>query len=302
MFLTQVKSFPKKEWWRYILGFLVIALSYSLGQIPLVLAWIEKIGLEEVQNTPQRDLMGILDNNSTLFFSLLFFVFAFFGVLIALQIHSQSLKQLVTGRNSISWKRVLFSFSILAVFLVVSTIIDYKINPEDYIWNFQLQPFIILLGIVVVLLPIQTSVEELVFRGYLMQGFTSITQTRWVPLILTSLIFGVMHFGNPEVEELGIYAKIFYIGTGLFLGVLTLMDDGMELALGFHAANNLITALLVTADYTVIQTPAIIKQIVKPEAGLTVLMPLLIMYPILLFVFAKKYKWTNWKQRLLGTL
>jgi hypothetical protein len=32
---------------------------------------------------------------------------------------------------------------------------------------------------------------------------------------------------------------VYYIGTGLFLGI-TLMDEGMELALGFHAANNLV--------------------------------------------------------------
>jgi hypothetical protein len=32
---------------------------------------------------------------------------------------------------------------------------------------------------------------------------------------------------------------VYYIGTGLFLGILTLMDEGMELALGFHA-NNLV--------------------------------------------------------------
>jgi hypothetical protein len=32
---------------------------------------------------------------------------------------------------------------------------------------------------------------------------------------------------------------VYYIGTGLFLGILTLMDE-MELALGFHAANNLV--------------------------------------------------------------
>jgi len=302
MFLTQVKKFPKKEWWRYALGFVIIALSYGLGQIPLILAWIEKIGLEGMQNTPQRDLIRILDDNSTLFFSLLIFVFVLFGILIVLQIHSQSFKQLVTGRNSISWKRILFSFLLLTVFIVISTIIDYVMNPQDFVWNFQLQPFIILLAIAVVLLPIQTSVEEFVFRGYLMQGLASVTNTRWVPLIFSALIFGAMHFSNPEVDELGIYAKVFYIGTGLFLGILTLMDDGMELALGFHAANNLITALLVTANYTVIQTPAILKYTVKPEPGLSVIVPLLVLYPVLLFIFAKKYKWTNWKGRLLGYL
>ena len=37
------------------------------------------------------------------------------------------------------------------------------------------------------------------------------------------------------------------------------MDDGLELAIGFHAANNLIAALLVTADWTVFQTESILN-------------------------------------------
>lgn len=303
MFLTQVKNFPKTEWWRYAIGFLVIGFFYILGQIPLGIAWLLKKGsFAELQNTPQRDLMGILDNNGTLFFALLIFVFTLLGVFVALKIHSQSFKSLVTGRKSISWKRVLFSFGILTLFILVSTIVDYKLHSEDYLWNFNWKLFSILLIIAGLLLPIQTSVEELVFRGYLMQGFAIISKTRWLPLVLTSFIFGAMHFSNPEIQQFGVYAKLFYIGTGLFLGVITLMDDGMELALGFHAANNLISALLVTAHYSVIQTDAILKQVSDPEVGATILLPLLVVYPILLIVFAKKYKWSHWKQRLIGNL
>ncbi len=92
----------------------------------------------------------------------------------------------------------------------------------------------------------------------------------------------------------------FYIGTGFFLGILTLMDDGLELALGFHAANNLTAALLVTAEWTAFQTDSLYRDISEPELGWDVLIPLLVLYPILLFVFAKKYGWKNWSEKLLG--
>ncbi len=319
MFLKQVQQFSKTEWWRYTIGVVIITFFYSIGQIPLTIAWIYKkgsqltdetsqensitniftTGWKELQNTPQKDLMGILDHNTTLFYALLMFVFALTGILICLRIHQQSFKSLITARNSVSWKRILFSFGLLSILIFGFTFLEYFSNPEGFEWNFQLQPFLILCLIACALMPIQTSVEEFIFRGYLLQGFGILTKNRGISLLLTSLIFGALHFTNPEVDALGIYAKIFYIGTGLFLGILTLMDDGMELALGFHAANNLITALLVTADYSVIQTPAILKQLGEPEPGVAILMPLLVMYPILLFVFAKKYKWTNWKQRLL---
>ena len=152
------------------------------------------------------------------------------------------------------------------------------------------------------LIPVQTSTEEYIFRGYLMQGFANLARNRWFPLVMTSIIFGSMHIFNPEVEKMGYIIMVYYIGTGLFLGVLTLMDEGIELSLGFHAANNLIGALLVTSDWSVFQTHSIFKDMSEPSAGFDVILPVVVVYPILLFIFAKKYGWSNWKEKLTGKI
>ena len=135
-----------------------------------------------------------------------------------------------------------------------------------------------------------------------MQGIGVITKYKWIPLISTSLVFGLLHIANPEIEKLGYVLMVYYIGTGLFLGIITLMDEGMELALGFHAANNLFTALVVTADWTALQTHSIFKDISEPETAgfFDVFMPVFVVFPIILFVFSKKYNWTNWKDKLFG--
>ena len=86
------------------------------------------------------------------------------------------------------------------------------------------------------------------------------------------------------------------------LGIMTLMDEGLELALGFHAGNNLITAILVTADWTAFQTNSLLKDVSEPEAGWDVLIPVLVVYPIFLFIMAKKYKWKDWSYRLFGKI
>jgi membrane protease YdiL (CAAX protease family) len=133
----------------------------------------------------------------------------------------------------------------------------------------------------------------------MMQGLGILFRNRWMPLLLTSVIFGLMHLGNPEVEKLGYGIMIFYIGTGFFLGIITLMDEGLELALGFHAANNLVTALLVTSEWTAFQTDSLLKDVAEPGLEWDAYLPLLL-FPLLLFFFAWKYGWTNWKQRLTG--
>ena len=135
-----------------------------------------------------------------------------------------------------------------------------------------------------------------------MQGIGVVFKNKWLPLLVTSIVFGLMHIFNPEVEQLGYVIMIYYIGTGLFLGIITLMDEGLELALGFHAANNLFTALLVTADWTAFQTHSILKDMSDPETMVLgeILVPVFVVFPILLFILSKKYKWTNWKDKLLG--
>ena len=121
-------------------------------------------------------------------------------------------------------------------------------------------------------------------------------------LLLTSIIFGSLHILNPEIDKLGYGLLVYYIGTGLFFGIMSLMDEGIELAIGFHVANNLITALLVTADWTAFQTHSVLKDLSDPsEMGLEeIFVPVFVVFPILLFILSKVYKWTNWKDKLLG--
>lgn len=260
-----------------------------------------------VLNTPQstEDIMQImverLGSNIVLITMLLPLAIALFILWVWVKlIHQQSITSLTTSRKKVDWKRILFSFLLWGGITAVFVVVDYYLNPQDYIWNFNLLPFLSLVVIAVLLVPLQTSFEEYLFRGYLMQGIGILAKNRWVPLVATSIIFGVMHIANPEVEKLGYGIMIYYIGTGFFLGIITLMDEGMELALGFHAANNLVTVLLVTATWTAFQTESVLKDVSTPELGYDVFVPVFIIFPILIFIFSKKYKWSQWKDRLTG--
>lgn len=215
-------------------------------------------------------------------------------------VNKQSIRSLTTARLKVDWKRIFLSFGLWAVFSIVTTAAAYFMNPEHFELNFRPVPFAILAVIAVVMVPLQTSFEEYLFRGYLMQGIGIVSRSKLTALIITSVMFGLMHIANPEIEKMGYILLLYYVGTGFFLGIITLMDDGMELALGFHAANNLIAALLVTSDWTALQTESILKDKSLPSAGFDILLPLIIIYPILLLIFSRLYKWNNWKEKLTG--
>ena len=93
---------------------------------------------------------------------------------------------------------------------------------------------------------------------------------------------------------------VFYIGTGLFYGIVTLMDEGTELALGLHAINNIVAAILVTADWVALQTDALFIDSSDPSVNYEMFLPVFVLYPIMILIFSKKYGWKNWKEKLFG--
>ncbi len=288
--------------WRYLVGLTIIFVGWQLvGMVPLMGVLIFR-SIEE--GTLPGDIPGmikLLGSNLFLLLMLLSFAFGLLATFVTVKyLHGQPLVSLTTSRKKIDVKRMAYSFVLWSVISCLTVGLDIILAPDDYVFNFKWQQFLLLLLIAVPLIPLQTSCEEYVMRGYLMQGLGILAKNRWVPLTVTSLIFGLLHLANPEVEKLGYGIMVYYIGTGLFLGILTLMDEGLELALGFHAANNLVTALLVTADWTALQTHSIFRDVSDPQLGWDVFIPVLVVYPILLFVFSKKYKWTDWKGKLTG--
>lgn len=292
----------QNEFWRYLIGSVCVIIASMIGQVPLFIAILVKEGTD-MFGMGTQDLMNVLNSNLNLFLMLFSFLTALFVLFLVIRFfHVQKIKDVTTSRKKVDWGRIFFGFSLVAVVIIASTAYDYYVNPQDYVVNFQLVPFLVLCVIAVVMIPIQTSLEEYLFRGYLMQGFGILAKNRWFPLLMTSFIFGGLHFFNPEVTKMGNIIMIYYIGTGLLLGIMTLMDEGMELALGFHAGNNLIGILLVTADWTAFQSNSLLKDISDPTAGVDVLLPVLILYPVYLFIMAKVYRWNNWQEKLFGKL
>ena len=301
MFIEKV-FLGKTDAWRFVLGVILVVVALLIAQFPFVIAVISEVGLEGLSSLDESEMLSILEPNTSLFYLLLPFAVAFFAILFVVKkIHHQKLVNFLTTRPRFDWQRVFFSFFLVAILAIASLGVDYYFNPEKYVWDYNANDFLILLIIAVLMVPLQTTAEEFFFRGYLMQGFGLWSRNRWVPLVITSLLFGLLHGSNPEVAKMGSALILVYITTGFFLAILTLMDEGLELAIGFHAANNLIVALLVTSDWTAFQTHSIFKNIAEPELIFYLIAPP-VMYLIVGYVFAKKYQWSSWRSKLMGVV
>ncbi len=293
MYIKQAFNY-QNSWWRYLIPIALFLGLMGLNTLAVHLLNVDvgKLIKAEIERK---------GSNRFFFENLIPFAVFLAALFIWIKlVHKQPIKTLTTSRKKVDWGRIFFSFGLIIITMIVLTGIDYYNNPENYVLQFDLAPFLILSAITIIMIPIQTSFEEYLFRGYLMQGIGVLAKNKWLPLIVTSVLFGLMHLANPEVDKLGNIVMIYYIGTGFFLGIMTLMDEGMELALGFHAGNNIIAALLVTSDWAVFQTNSILKDVSEPAVGFNILAPVLIIYPIFLLIMAYRYKWRDWGGKLFG--
>jgi len=287
----------KVKWYHYLLGTLLSFFIMQFGSIPLIIA--TEFGDKSKFST--ASLNPGIDNNLFLFLMIIPFALGLFGLYIAvLKIHRMPFLKVLTVRPKLDFKRVLFAFTLWFLISYLMIMVDYYLNPDHYVLNFKLLPFTILVLVSFLFMPLQTSFEEVFFRGYLMQGFGVVTKFRVVALIITSVGFGLLHASNPEVAKLGNMLLIYYVATGFLFGIITLMDEGLELTLGLHAANNIAAAIFVTTNWTVFQTDALFVDISEPEINWLLFVPLIIVYPILILILSKKYSWTNWQQKLMG--
>ncbi len=301
MHLEKIRESQGGRFDRYVIGAFIIIFAFFVAQIPHTYAVINEVGIDQLATLDVAGMLQALPPNTTLV--LMLFPFAIVAALVLLLIrylHNISIGKFITSRAKIDWKRIGFAFTGIVLLNFLFFIISYYENPTNFQWNFEPKAFATLFLIAIVLVPLQTTAEELFFRGYLMQGFGQIFKHRIFPLLITSLLFGFMHFGNPEIDKLGPLLIVSYVSMGFFFGIITLMDEGLELALGYHAGNNLLISLLVTSDWTAFQTNSLFLDVSTPNVYILAFMqlPMLI---ILLALFSWKYGWNQWRQRLISS-
>jgi membrane protease YdiL (CAAX protease family) len=206
------------------------------------------------------------------------------------KMHGRTFAMTVNGRENIRWNHVFTGFSFWFLMMFILGGISYFSHPDNFNLQFDSDKFITLLVVSLLLIPVQTTFEEYIFRGYLAQGVAAWTKNRWLVICVPALLFGLMHFSNTEVTKHGFWAMMpEYIIFGLFFGLIAVMDDGIELPIGIHAANNLFVCLFVTNEAASLRTPAIFSQVTIDK--LAEVIGLVIVISIAVLFFYRKYKW-----------
>ncbi len=252
----------ENQWWRYVLGILIILVSWQvIGSIPFIIlvVFLQNDQSPETKLNPQTLQFEVVD--SLLQYLVLNFSFVCFliGLYITVYfIHHRNFITLITPKNQVNWYRVIQGTGTWIFIVALFSVIDcYFISVGNYKLTFDLGKFLIFLPIALILTPVQASVEELFFRGYLMQGIGLKTRSPAISILVTSLLFMLFHLLNPEVKSGFLLLAAYYFLLAVFLAVITIKDNSLKLAIGVHVGNNLFNALFASYSNSALLAPSI---------------------------------------------
>ncbi|MGZ7108641.1 MAG: CPBP family intramembrane glutamic endopeptidase [Methanobacterium sp.] len=269
-FLFNAES-GKNNWWRYLI---TIVATWGVQAVVGFIIGLIVIVMLIMRNGISRDVNSITNIFQDPFFllplTLVGFVASFIALYLCMRfIHNRKFISLITIKSKINWMRVLKGASLWLAILGIFTIISILLDPNGYQFTFNPSTFGILLIISLITFPIQASFEELFFRGYLMQGFGLLSKKPIIPLLATSIIFGLVHAGNGTNMTLSGLPVIEAAIIGLMLGIITLGENSIETATGIHIMNNLYVALIVSTQGSVLgNVPSVLTAPSEPNSGI----------------------------------
>jgi membrane protease YdiL (CAAX protease family) len=249
----------KNDWWRYLIGYPFILITWLLlGAIPVIALSV----FVTFDGDPQTILAvtGFVGINPLLNFAVNMFTFIPFILatsVAVIWIHRRHLRTLITPAAQIEWKRLFFSAAVWAVLAGIAALTEALLHPGRYAFTPDLKTLVPFAVLAVIMLPLQTSAEEFFFRGYILQNIGLKIKNIWILSVISGILFTLPHLPNPEVSANPILVPLFYFFFGAFAALITLRDNGLELALGMHMGNNLFTAIFANYSITALASPSL---------------------------------------------
>ena len=147
-------------------------------------------------------------------------------------VHQVRPRWLSSVQPRLRWRYLLICAAAAFVVLNAVTLIPLALGstavtvaPQAGFWGF--------LVVIILTSPLQAAAEEIFFRGYLMQALGSLVAHPAFGVVVSALIFALMH----GVQNPALFLN--RLGFGLLAGVLVWRTGGLEAGIGAHVVNNI---------------------------------------------------------------
>lgn len=233
---------------RLFLGTVVIVLVWTLSTFAVVRLGWGSVGRVPTSLRPDGyGLEAFLASPIGVLTALVTFCGIWAGAWLAMRwIHREPLSALFGNSHRISRSDFLKGFVAVIVTSIFSEVLLYLIDPVLQRGSIDFTAWLLALVPVALLAYVQTSSEELLFRGYLPRGLASRFRSPMVWALLPTLIFTALHWSGssaPVMNAAGL------ISIGVFAAVLMMLvysTGNLGAAFGAHLGNNLFGFLLIS--------------------------------------------------------
>lgn len=176
-------------------------------------------------------------------------------------------KELITNNNSYSkpyfFITIFISLFYLIIYMIIANVIGYKVVVYNSI------PFnkrIIMIILVLLITPLQSALEELLFRAMLLKGIVGkYDASNKIKTIIASFVCGLLflavHLGNPEIDAYKSFALMYYFTFGFASAFMTLYFKTVEISIALHIANNLFVGLISNYSSSALKTLSFFSEI-----------------------------------------
>lgn len=283
----------QNQWWRYLVSLLLILFFGAfIGSIPMVTLAVRAMydGDPDTYFQPSMARVAGIDPTLNYVAINLSLLALLIGVCVAVRlIHRRAALTLVTVRPHLSWHRIGQGFGLFFLLVSADAALGYVLEPSNYMFTLDLDKFLLFVPIALVLTPLQVAAEELLFRGYLLQSLGLLLRRPLLLVVVSGVVFLLPHLANPEMDRGAMATAGEYFVWGLFLALVTLRDNTLELAIGAHAANNLFLALLVNYQGSAIPSHSILTfRQVNPVHSLMSLIVMAVVFYVVVFVMGRR--------------
>ena len=230
----QIQRGESYVWWRSVAGVVFAISLFALVTMVVSRALVMVFWATTAGNQPYRDYfakafafetpLGMLAVNLGLA-TLIPIAWALMAFL-----HQMRPRWLSSVQPGIRWRYLFGCLAIAAVVLngvmLLSTMVGepLSLHPQKGFWGF--------LVVIVLTSPIQAVAEEIFFRGYLLQALGSLVPRAWFGVVVSSLVFALLH----GTQNLPLFVDRFAFA--LLAGLLAWRTGGLEAGIAAHVINN----------------------------------------------------------------
>lgn len=244
-FLAQAAR-GRSAWWHYLVGLVLLIASWFLAAIALLIAL-------KFASAAAATAGWALDPWAEKYLELnIIFVPLMPATLMVVALwHRRPMASVVTGAARVAWGRMALAFAAAFALFVAMALL----GGEDPAHPSMPEALLRVLPLVLIFTPIQSAGEELLFRGYVMQATASLTRSRVAIVVFNGALFAALHWYNPAAQANALAVGGYFL-SGAGLALVALRDDGLELPIGGHIANNLVSFMVLALTQQEIEAEA----------------------------------------------